>query len=87
MIYEDSPQLCAVRHGRVLLLDETDKVPLEVLVCILKSLAEDAEFTLADGRTMPKRVPSQAVEGTRLNRIDTFVFDIDQDDIPTNLKM
>ena len=37
--YEDSPLVSAVRHGRVLVVDEADKAPLEV-VCILKSLAE-----------------------------------------------
>lgn len=38
--YQDSPLVSAVRHGRVLVIDEADKAPLEV-VCILKSLAED----------------------------------------------
>jgi len=60
VVYEDSPLVCAVRHGRVLVVDEADKAPLEV-VCILKSLAEDGEFTLGDGRTIiqPSRVPAQ----------------------------
>ena len=48
VIYEDSPLVAAVRHGRVLVIDEADKAPLEV-VCILKSLAEDGEFALGDG--------------------------------------
>ena len=43
VIYQDSPLVSAVRHGRVLVIDEADKAPLEV-VCILKSLAEDGEF-------------------------------------------
>eukprot|EP00434_Breviolum_minutum_P034880 symbB.v1.2.030877.t1/scaffold3524.1/size54796/2 len=40
-----------------------DKAPLEV-VCILKSLAEDGEFALGDGRTImkPERIP-KASEG------------------------
>eukprot|EP00930_Biecheleria_cincta_P096896 TRINITY_DN88669_c0_g1_i1.p1 TRINITY_DN88669_c0_g1~~TRINITY_DN88669_c0_g1_i1.p1 ORF type:complete len:1490 (+),score=245.98 TRINITY_DN88669_c0_g1_i1:43-4470(+) len=60
VVYEDSPLVCAVRHGRVLVIDEADKAPLEV-VCILKSLAEDGEFTLGDGRTViqPSRMPPQ----------------------------
>ena len=52
--YQDSPLVSAVRHGRVLVIDEADKAPLEV-VCILKSLAEDGEFTLGDGRTIMAR--------------------------------
>lgn len=43
VIYQDSPLVSAVRHGRVLVIDEADKAPLEV-VCILKSLVEDGEF-------------------------------------------
>jgi len=38
----------------VLVVDEADKAPLEV-VCILKSLAEDGEFTLGDGRYIVRR--------------------------------
>mmetsp|Transcript_29103 Transcript_29103/g.86552 ORF Transcript_29103/g.86552 Transcript_29103/m.86552 type:complete len:633 (+) Transcript_29103:1-1899(+) len=54
VVYEDSPLVSAVRHGRVLVIDEADKAPLEV-VCILKSLAEDGEFTLGDGRAILQR--------------------------------
>ena len=58
VVYQDSPLVSAVRHGRVLVIDEADKAPLEV-VCILKSLAEDGEFTLGDGRTImaSERIP------------------------------
>ena len=97
---QDSPLVSAVRHGRVLVIDEADKAPLEVVprlwsavglggwwlrwvggiwraailttcqpkgdgenwtktivpeVCILKSLAEDGEFSLGDGRTIMKK--------------------------------
>lgn len=38
-----------VREGRILVIDEADKAPLEV-VCILKGLVEDQEMLLADGR-------------------------------------
>ena len=60
VVYQDSPLVSAVRYGRVLVVDEADKAPLEV-VCILKSLAEDGEFTLGDGRTImkPERMPEQ----------------------------
>ena len=47
--YIDSPLVRAIRHGRVAVLDEVDKAPLEV-VCILKGLCADGEMTLSDGR-------------------------------------
>ena len=53
--WEDSPLVRAVRHGRVLVVDEADKAPLEV-VCILKALAEDKEMHLADGRQIVPEV-------------------------------
>ena len=76
VIYEDSPLVSAVRHGRVLVIDEADKAPLEV-VCILKSLAEDGEFTLADGRTImkPERVPSQVgIRSRRLKDVERSIL-------------
>ena len=51
VIWRDSPLVRAVRHGRVLMVDEADKAPLEV-VCVLKALAEDGELTLGDGRRL-----------------------------------
>ena len=41
----------AARLGRVLVVDEADKAPLEA-VCVLKALAEDGELTLGDGRRL-----------------------------------
>lgn len=49
--YEDSPMIRAARLGRVLVVDEADKAPLEV-VCLLKALAEDGEVILYDGRRL-----------------------------------
>lgn len=49
VVWEDSALVRAVQHGRVLVIDEADKAPLEV-VCILKGLIEDSEMILADGR-------------------------------------
>jgi len=49
LLYEDSPLIRAVQHGRVLVLDEADKAPLEVIV-VLKSLVEDGQLALPDGR-------------------------------------
>ena len=51
VVWEDSPLLRAVKAGRCLVVDEADKAPLEV-VCVLKALAEDAELSLPDGRTV-----------------------------------
>jgi len=39
----------AVKHGRVAVIDEVDKAPVEV-VCVLKSLLEDGQMRLSDGR-------------------------------------
>ena len=49
VVWADSPLVKAVEHGRVLLVDEADKAPLEVVV-VLKSLLEDGEMRLGDGR-------------------------------------
>ena len=49
--HEDSALVRAVRFGRVLVVDEADKAPLEV-VCVLKALVEDGELALGDGRRL-----------------------------------
>jgi MoxR-like ATPase len=49
VVWEDSPLVRAVTSGRCLMIDEADKAPLEV-VAVLKSLVEDGEMRLADGR-------------------------------------
>jgi len=59
VIWEDSPLVQAVRYGRVLVVDEADKAPLEV-VCILKGLVEDGEMTLSDGRRILRDAGSAA---------------------------
>eukprot|EP00753_Platysulcus_tardus_P002307 PLAT11642.13.p1 GENE.PLAT11642.13~~PLAT11642.13.p1 ORF type:complete len:850 (+),score=362.94 PLAT11642.13:648-3197(+) len=51
VVWEDSPLVRAVEHGRLLMIDEVDKAPLEV-VCVLKSLVEDGDMLLADGRRL-----------------------------------
>lgn len=53
--YEDSPLVRSVMMGRVLVIDEADKAPLEV-VCIIKSLLEDQEMNLSDGRKITLKV-------------------------------
>lgn len=49
--WEDSPLVRAARFGRVLIVDEADKAPLQV-VCILKGLVEDGQMLLGDGRLL-----------------------------------
>jgi hypothetical protein len=49
LIWEDSPLVRAVVNGYVLMVDEADKAPVEV-TSVLKSLVEDEEMLLADGR-------------------------------------
>nr|XP_057938465.1 von Willebrand factor A domain-containing protein 8 isoform X2 [Doryrhamphus excisus] len=47
--YEDSPLVKAVKMGHILVIDEADKAPTNV-TCILKTLVENGEMILADGR-------------------------------------
>ncbi|XP_003412650.2 von Willebrand factor A domain-containing protein 8 isoform X2 [Loxodonta africana] len=49
IVYEDSPLVKAVKVGHVLVVDEADKAPTNV-TCILKTLVENGEMILADGR-------------------------------------
>lgn len=54
VIYEDSPLVKAVKNGYILVIDEADKAPTHV-TCILKTLVENGEMTLSDGRKiLPK---------------------------------
>ncbi|XP_058438588.1 von Willebrand factor A domain-containing protein 8 isoform X2 [Marmota monax] len=49
IVYEDSPLVKAIKMGHVLVIDEADKAPTNV-TCILKTLVENGEMILADGR-------------------------------------
>ncbi|XP_013194318.1 von Willebrand factor A domain-containing protein 8 [Amyelois transitella] len=49
VVYEDSPLVKAVKYGHVLVVDEADKAPTHV-TCILKTLVENGEMILSDGR-------------------------------------
>jgi von Willebrand factor A domain-containing protein 8 len=49
IVWNDSPLIKAVTNGRVLVVDEADKAPVEV-ISVLKGLVEDKELLLADGR-------------------------------------
>jgi len=70
-VWHDSPLVKAMKQGRVLVIDEADKAPTEV-VCVLKSLLEDGEILLTDGRRFVSqksplwRVASTSSEDGRL---------------------
>ncbi|XP_037937936.1 von Willebrand factor A domain-containing protein 8 isoform X2 [Teleopsis dalmanni] len=49
VVYEDSPLVKAVKSGHILVIDEADKAPVNV-TCILRTLVENGEMTLSDGR-------------------------------------
>ena len=51
IVYHDSAIVRAARNGRILVLDEVDKAPVEV-VALLKGLIEDGELALPDGRIL-----------------------------------
>jgi hypothetical protein len=51
LTYEDSPLVRAAQTGRILVCDEVDKAPLEV-ICVLKGLIGDGELVLHDGRRL-----------------------------------
>ncbi|KAI8930150.1 AAA domain-containing protein [Entophlyctis helioformis] len=58
LVYEDSPLVRAVREGYILVVDEADKAPTHV-TSVLKSLVEDGEMVLSDGR----RIVAEPVKG------------------------
>ncbi len=51
IVFQDSPLVRAAKHGRILVLDEADKAPVEV-VALLKGLIEDGQLALPDGRIL-----------------------------------
>ncbi|GBG24399.1 von Willebrand factor A domain-containing protein 8 [Hondaea fermentalgiana] len=61
VVWDDSPLVRAAVRGRALMVDEVDKAPLEV-VSVLKSLVEDGELLLADGRRLVSQSRYAAAE-------------------------
>ncbi|KAI9565843.1 hypothetical protein GHT06_009640 [Daphnia sinensis] len=60
--FQDSPLVRAARDGSVLIVDEADKAPTQV-TCILKTLIENGEMLLSDGRRiLPTGVRSDIKE-------------------------
>jgi energy-coupling factor transporter ATP-binding protein EcfA2 len=53
LVSRDAPLVSAARHGHVLVVDEADKAPAHVTAA-LRSLAEDGEMLLADGRRISR---------------------------------
>ncbi|CAK1551283.1 unnamed protein product, partial [Leptosia nina] len=68
VIYEDSPLVKAVKNGHVLVVDEADKAPTHV-TCILKTLVENGEMILSDGRRI---VPKDMMESSA-GDVATFI--------------
>ncbi|KAJ3126154.1 von Willebrand factor A domain-containing protein 8 [Physocladia obscura] len=56
LVYEDSPLVRAAKEGYILVVDEADKAPTHV-TSVLKSLVEDGEMVLSDGRRLLYRNP------------------------------
>jgi hypothetical protein len=59
LVFDDSPLVRAAVNGRVLVVDEADKAPVEV-VALLKGLIEDGELALPDGRVLRYEKSSSA---------------------------
>lgn len=68
VVYEDSPLVKAVKHGHVLVVDEADKAPTHV-TCILKTLVENGEMILSDGRRI---VPKNMIESSG-GEVESFI--------------
>jgi von Willebrand factor A domain-containing protein 8 len=64
IVWNDSPLVRAVMYGRALVIDEADKAPLEV-IAVLKSLVEDGELLLADGRRILRNTSGKTSGGKR----------------------
>lgn len=72
IVWNDSPLVRAVINGRALVIDEADKAPLEV-VAVLKSLVEDGELLLADGRRITRQSSvGESAEGNNVVYRDSF---------------
>ena len=61
IVWQDSPLVRAARYGRILLVDEADKAPLEV-VALLKQLVEDGNVLLGNGQRLSRGRPSSSGE-------------------------
>ncbi|XP_055389541.1 von Willebrand factor A domain-containing protein 8 [Condylostylus longicornis] len=67
VVFDDSPLVKAVKEGHVLVIDEADKAPVNV-TCILRTLVENGEMFLSDGR---KIVPKGSTQFNKAGIIET----------------
>ncbi|KAJ1482815.1 hypothetical protein T484DRAFT_1802874, partial [Baffinella frigidus] len=83
--YGDSPLVRACREGRVLMVDEADKAPREV-VCILKGLLDDGHMALSDGRRLETLLDYEAEKDDVVSDVisihPTFLY---SDDVPSDV--
>lgn len=63
IVFEDSALVKAVKSGHILVIDEADKAPVNV-TCILRTLVENGEMVLADGRKIIPHGSTITGEGT-----------------------
>jgi von Willebrand factor A domain-containing protein 8 len=74
LVYEDSPLVQAVREGYILIVDEADKAPTYV-TSVLKTLVEDGEMVLSDGRRIVSRVSEKRMFDVLFLNIREFIFE------------
>ena len=72
IIWQDSPLVRAARHGRILLVDEADKAPLEV-VALLKQLVEDGSVLLGNGQRLSRAPPPVAAGAGDISDDDSVI--------------
>ena len=60
IVFHDSPLIRAAEQGLSLVVDEADKAPIEVLA-VLKSLVEDGELLLSDGRRISRHNKGEGI--------------------------
>ncbi|CAK1580559.1 unnamed protein product [Parnassius mnemosyne] len=66
VVYEESPLVRAVKYGYVLVIDEADEAPTTVTNA-LKTLMENREMALSDGRRM---IPKEIVNSSETKSAD-----------------
>ncbi|KAJ3061734.1 von Willebrand factor A domain-containing protein 8, partial [Podochytrium sp. JEL0797] len=67
LVYEDSPLVRAAREGYILVVDEADKAPTHV-TSVLKSLVEDGEMVLSDGRRLVYRDSGPSADAIQVHK-------------------
>ena len=78
LVWDDSPLVRAVINGHVLMVDEADKAPVEV-TSVLKSLIEDREMLLADGRRIVDKHVADEYRSSGDNSVSDQFIEIHDD--------